>query len=248
MSGAGSLCALAALRGGCGLVTWAMPRQMLEPMLGHIPEVMFAAMEDANEGEWRHETIEALIKLAACKEAIVVGPGMGRFDKDTQWLRQLWEKTSCPLVIDADALNMLADAEDFAEWRQRAAAVILTPHPGEMARLSGLTTREVQRDRIGLARRYAVQHGVTLVLKGARTVAATPGGVVYVNTTGNPGMATGGAGDVLAGLLGSLLAQGLSAEQAAALGVYRHGAAGDRAAVKRHAPGSLIARDIIDEL
>jgi NAD(P)H-hydrate repair Nnr-like enzyme with NAD(P)H-hydrate dehydratase domain len=104
------------------------------------------------------------------------------------------------------------------------------------------------RDRIGHARAYAQQHGVTLVLKGARTVVATPEGVVYVNTTGNPGMATGGTGDVLAGVIASLLAQGLSAEQAAALGVYRHGAAGDRAAAKRHSPGSLIAGDLIDEL
>lgn len=122
---------------------------------------------------------------------------------------------------------------------------MLTPHPGEMARLTGLSTAEVQRDRIDLARRYAEEHGVTLVLKGARTVVATPDGVVYVNTTGNPGMATGGTGDVLAGVIAGLLAQRLTAEQAAAFGVWLHGAAGDRAAAERSAPASILAGDLL---
>jgi NAD(P)H-hydrate epimerase len=117
-----------------------------------------------------------------------------------------------------------------------------------MARLVGASTREVQRDRIGLARRYATEHEVTLVLKGAGTVVATPAGAVYINVNGNPGMATGGAGDVLAGLIAGLLAQGLDAEQAAALGVYLHGAAGDRAAAKHPSAASLIAGDLLDAL
>lgn len=247
MSGAGLLCSNAALRTGCGLVSWALPNSMVEPMMGRMPEVMMQGIPDEGQGNWTVASGEQLIHLAEKKAALVIGPGMGRFEQDCAWLRTIWEGTSCPLVVDADALNMIADATDFASWR-RSAAVILTPHPGEMARLLGVPVHEVQRERIGLARRYAVQHRVTLVLKGTRTVCATPEGVVYVNTTGNPGMATAGAGDVLAGMLGSLLAQNLPAEQAASLGVFLHGAAGDRAAAKRHSAGSLIASDIINEL
>lgn len=248
MSGAGLLSSYAALRIGCGLVTWALPNRIVESMIGKLPEIMLRGIADGEQGDWSESSGEEVIQLAEKKAAIVIGPGMGRFSGDSAWLRAIWEGTSCPLVVDADALNMIADAADFASWRSRSAAVILTPHPGEMERLLGVPVHEVQRDRIGLARRYAVQHGVTLVLKGTRTVCATPEGVVYVNTTGNPGMATAGAGDVLAGLLGSLLAQRLTAEQAACLGVYWHGAAGDRASAKRHSAGSLIASDIIEEL
>jgi hydroxyethylthiazole kinase-like uncharacterized protein yjeF len=248
MSGAGLLCSRAALRAGCGLVSWALPNRLVEPMLGRLPEIMLHGIADGERGDWSEAASEDLIQFAENKAAMVIGPGMGRFQEDSAWLRAIWEGTSCPLVVDADALNMIADAADFAAWKARSAAVILTPHHGEMARLLGVPVHEVQRDRISLARRYAVQHGVTLVLKGTGTVCATPEGVVYVNTTGNPGMATAGAGDVLAGMLGSLLAQKLTAEQAACLGVYKHGAAGDRAAAKRHSAGSLIASDIIEEL
>ncbi len=143
---------------------------------------------------------------------------------------------------------MLAVAEDAAAWPRRGAPVVLTPHPGEMARLTGSTVSAVQRDRIETARRYAARIGVTLVLKGARTVIADPEGNVYINPTGNAGMATGGAGDVLAGIIASLLAQGWHGPEAAALGTYLHGAAGDRAASSRELPASLTAGDIIDHL
>ncbi|MBP1989094.1 NAD(P)H-hydrate dehydratase [Paenibacillus eucommiae] len=248
MSGAGLLSSKAALRGGCGLATWALPEQAARLMPGHLPELMLAALGGAGAAEWSGVQPEELLALAAGKDALVIGPGLGRWEADGSWLRSVWEGTACPLVVDADALNMLADAKDWTSWTQRQAPVILTPHPGEMARLAGISVSDVQRDRVSLARSFASQHGVTLVLKGAGTVVATPEGYVYLNTTGNPGMATGGSGDVLAGLIGSLLAQGFRAEQAAAFGVYSHGAAGDRAAAKRHSPGSLIAGDIIEEL
>jgi hydroxyethylthiazole kinase-like uncharacterized protein yjeF len=248
MSGAGLLCSNAALRTGCGLVSWALPRKLLEPMMGRMPEIMLHGIADKDRGDWAEISSDKLIQLADKKAALVIGPGLGRFPQDEVWLRAIWEETRCPLVLDADALNIIADATDFASWQSRDTAVILTPHPGEMARLLDVSVHDVQRDRIGHARRYALQHGVTLVLKGTRTVCATPEGVVYVNTTGNPGMATAGAGDVLAGMLGSLLAQNLTAEQAACLGVYLHGAAGDRAVAKRHSTGSLIASDITAEL
>jgi NAD(P)H-hydrate epimerase len=271
MSGAALLAARAALRGGCGLATLAVPERLRDALIGHAPELMLAAIPDGGSGDWAalaqgraaggagatHATAEGAPASAACealltaaggKQAVLLGPGMGRFANDTRWLRHIWPRIDAPLVVDADALNMLADAGGPAAMPRRGAPTILTPHPGEMARLVGASTRDVQRDRIGLARRYATEHGVTLVLKGAGTVVATPAGAVYLNVNGNPGMATGGAGDVLAGLIAGLLAQGLDAEQAAALGVYLHGAAGDRAAAQRPAAASLIAGDLLDVL
>jgi NAD(P)H-hydrate epimerase len=309
MSGAALLAARAALRGGCGLATLAVPERLRDALIGHAPELMLAAIPDGGSGDWAalaqglaadggeggedaaeakaqqpigaaqagtanmlpneasgvlngggaidaihaaadsvSSACEALLAVADGKQAVLLGPGMGRFAHDTRWLRHVWPRIAAPLVVDADALNMLADAGGPAAFPARSAPTILTPHPGEMGRLVGASTREVQRDRIGLARRYATEHGVTLVLKGAGTVVATPAGAVYINVNGNPGMATGGAGDVLAGLIAGLLAQGLDAEQATALGVYLHGAAGDRAAARRNSAASLIAGDLLDAL
>lgn len=250
MSGAGLLSAKAALRVGCGLATWALPAALLPHVIGTVPELMLAAAADGDSGEWNAASASAVLRLAESRDVLATGPGLGRFKGDTDWLRRLWQHTDRPLVIDADALNMLADAGPHGprDWGQRSAATILTPHPGEMGRLLGMSTQEVQRDRIGHAAQYAREQGVTLVLKGARTVIATPSGEAYINTTGHAGMATGGAGDVLTGIIAGLLAQGLSAEQAAAFGVYLHGQAAERAALLRGDPSSLLAGDIIDAL
>lgn len=245
MSGAGLLSARAALRAGCGLVTWALPEALLPYVIGAAPELMLAPVPGGS-GEWMAGTDAEVLRLSASRDCLALGPGLGRFQGDTEWLRRLWEGTEVPLIIDADALNILADA-DYGAWSRRH-PVILTPHPGEMARLAGISTAEVQRDRIGLALSYAEQHGVTLVLKGAHTVIATPEGRAYINITGHPGMGTGGAGDVLTGMIAGLLAQGLNAAQAAAFGVYLHGLAGERAARKREHPAALIAGDIIEAL
>ncbi|MGQ7277328.1 NAD(P)H-hydrate dehydratase [Brevibacillus thermoruber] len=245
MSGAGLLCSKAALRAGSGLVTWVMPDALLPALIGHVPEVMLAGLP----GEWNlPEAQEKLIALVRSRSVTVIGPGLGRFPGDADWLRMLWEETNGPLVLDADALNMLADADHFPSWPKREAPTILTPHPGEMARLAKVATSEVQQNRIELARSYARHHRLTLVLKGAGTVVATPDGRAYINPTGNPGMATGGAGDVLAGMIGGLLAQGLPADHATCLAVWLHGSAGDRAAAKRPSGYSLIAGDILEEL
>ncbi|MGR6541645.1 NAD(P)H-hydrate dehydratase [Paenibacillus tundrae] len=250
MSGAGLLSAKAALRAGCGLATWALPAALLPHVIGTLPELMLAAAADGDSGEWNAASADAVLRLVESRDVLATGPGLGRFKGDTDWLRRLWQQTDRPLVIDADALNMLADAGPYGprDWGKRSAATILTPHPGEMGRLLGISTPEVQRDRIGHAARYAREQGVTLVLKGARTVIATPSGEAYINTTGHAGMATGGAGDVLTGIIAGLLAQGLSAEQAAAFGVYLHGEAAERAALLRGDPSSLLAGDIIDAL
>ncbi|WHY19874.1 NAD(P)H-hydrate dehydratase [Paenibacillus sp. G2S3] len=247
MSGAGLLSARAALRAGCGLVTWALPQKLLSCIIGSAPELMLADVGGNEDGTWQAGSVSELLKLSKERDVIAIGPGLGRFEADTEWLRNLWEGTDCPLVIDADALNILAEA-DYKGWASRRHPVILTPHPGEMARLANITTAEVQRDRIGLAMDYAKEHGITLVLKGAHTVIATPEGQAYVNTTGHPGMGTGGAGDVLTGIISSLLAQGLNATQAAAFGVYLHGLAGERAARQRNHPAAIIAGDIIEAL
>lgn len=247
-SGAGLLSTAAALRSGAGLVSWALPDRLLDSVIGRVPEVMLAGVSDGGRGDWAATSADDLLRLVSGKDALAVGPGMDRFDGDGAWMRKIWTGAECPIVVDADALNMIAAAGDFGQWPKRSLPAILTPHPGEMARLTGLTVREVQRDRIGLARRYAEQHGVTLVLKGTRTVTATPEGDVFINTSGHPGMATGGAGDVLTGVIAGLLAQGCNAGPAAALGVCLHGEAGERAAAMRPTPGSLIAGDIINEL
>ncbi|MEK4234579.1 NAD(P)H-hydrate dehydratase [Paenibacillus sp. FSL H7-0714] len=247
MSGAGLLSARAALRAGCGLVTWALPQKLLPCIIGSAPELMLADVGGNEDGTWQAGSVSELLKLSKERDVLAIGPGLGRFEADTEWLRNLWEGTDCPLVIDADALNILADA-DYKSWASRRHPVILTPHPGEMARLASITTAEVQRDRISLAMGYAKEHEVTLVLKGAHTVIATPEGQAYVNTTGHPGMGTGGAGDVLTGIISSLLAQGLNEAQAAAFGVYLHGLAGERAARQRNNPAAIIAGDIIEAL
>lgn len=245
MSGAGLLSARAALRAGCGLVTWALPDKLLPYVIGCAPELMLAPVA-GSDGEWHAGTAAEVLRLSGSRDCMAIGPGLGRFEGDTEWLRRLWEETDSPLVIDADALNILVDA-DYSAWSRRH-PVILTPHPGEMARLAGITTAGVQRDRIGLALSYAAAHGVILVLKGAHTVIATPEGQAYVNITGHPGMGTGGAGDVLTGIISGLLAQGLDAAQAAAFGVYLHGLAGEHAARKRDNPAAMIAGDIIEAL
>ncbi|WP_426454433.1 NAD(P)H-hydrate dehydratase [Paenibacillus sp. S-38] len=248
MSGAGLLSATAALRAGSGLVTWALPDRLVDAMTGRLPEAMLRGLADGGTGEWGAVDPHALAKLAAGKDALVFGPGAGRWEGDGPFLRTLWEETGCPLVLDADALNMMGEAGGPASWPKREGEVVLTPHPGEMSRLLGGTTSEVQRDRVRAAAEYASRCGVVVVLKGTRTVTAAPSGEVYLNPTGNPGMATGGTGDVLAGIIGSLLGQGYTAVQAAALGAYLHGAAGDRAAAGRAHEASLAAGDIPDHL
>ncbi|SEU24205.1 NAD(P)H-hydrate dehydratase [Paenibacillus sp. NFR01] len=245
MSGAGILSSRAALRIGSGLATWALPEGLLPHAVGAAPEVMLAPVGPG--GEWTAASAAELLRLGRTRDAVAIGPGLGRFSGDTGWLRCLWEGIGAPLVLDADALNILAEA-GLEAWPRRSVPAVLTPHPGEMARLAGVSTAEVQRDRIGLAGAYARKHGVVLVLKGAHTVIAAPDGAAYVNTTGHPGMGTGGAGDVLTGIIAGLLAQGLTPLQAAAFGVYLHGLAGEDAARARAHPAALIAGDIIEAL
>lgn len=249
MSGAGLLASRAALRIGSGLVTWALPQALLPHIAGHVPELMLAPAVEGAEGKWESKSATSILALAEKCDVLAIGPGLGRFEQDGEWLQTLWEQTDQPLVLDADGLNMIAEADGLTTWQQRKADTVLTPHPGEMARLAGISTSEVQRDRIGIAREFAMKHHITLVLKGARTVIASPEGTVFVNTTGHPGMATGGSGDALTGIIVGLLAQGLSGIQAATFGVHLHGHAGEVAAHQRTGnPASLLAGDLIESL
>jgi hydroxyethylthiazole kinase-like uncharacterized protein yjeF len=241
-TGAAVLACRAAMRSGAGLVTLAGPRSLNSIFATSLVEVMTEPlrensreeMEPLSDAEWR--------TLLERKNALLFGPGIGVSDATQNTLRWLLRNLDMPWVIDADGLNNLA--LELNRLRHAKTAPILTPHPGEMARLIGKDTAAVNGDRIGVARSFAVQHRCHMVLKGARTVIATADGKVFINPTGNPGMASGGMGDVLAGILTALLGQGLCAENAMKLGVYLHGFVGDRIAAAQGEIG-LIASDII---
>ena len=243
-SGAAALAAEAGLRSGAGLVTLASGASQQPVLAAKLTEVMTAALPE-NDGALSQRAGTPVRELWAGKQALALGPGLGLQPETVALVRSLVGECPLPLVLDADGLNALAGhVEPLA---RREAATILTPHPGEMARLLGATVRDVEHDRVGAARSFAQQHRVVLVLKGARTLVAFPDGQLRINGSGNPGMASGGMGDVLTGILGGLLAQGLQASEAAVLGVFLHGLAGDRVAARLGDAG-LLASDLLREL
>lgn len=225
-TGAAVLAAQGALRSGAGLVTVATPRGAVPIVAAHSPEYMTEALEETLDGTVDYSAAEHVLALTA--DVMVVGPGLGRGEAVTTFVRELLDKTEIPLIFDADALNAFAD-EPAALVGREGRDLIITPHPGEMARLVGCSVDDVQADRLGIARDFASAHRVYVILKGHRTLIATPDGKIFVNPTGSPGMATGGTGDVLAGMLAAWVAQLLDAEAACRLAVYLHGAAGELA-------------------
>jgi len=242
-SGAAALAARAALRGGAGLVTVATRPNALSDVLAHLPEAM--GLELPNEGELSLADLNVLLEAAEGKQALVIGPGLARGPETAKVLSALMEELAIPCVLDADGLN--AFTGQVGLLNKARCPLLLTPHPGEMARLLVRSTSEIQQDRLSSARALCAQVNAVIVLKGARTVIAKKDGTAFINPTGNAGMATAGAGDVLAGLCGALLAQGLSAEDAALMGVYAHGLAGDLAVGKTGQAG-LLASDVVDAL
>lgn len=244
MSGAAVLAGGAALRGGAGLVRVATPVGVQAVIATSNPCYLTAGLAEDDNGILSAESEAELLALAREYDITAVGPGLGRSQAVTRLVSALLAGIQTPLVIDADGLNALADNPE--RLRDRAAPLIITPHPGEFARLTRSDVRSVQADRHRLAVRFAAEHRLVLVLKGHATV-VTDGRRVYTNTTGNPGMATGGTGDVLTGLIAALLGQGLDEFAAAQLGVYLHGLAGDLA---RDDLGevSLIATDVLNYL
>jgi NAD(P)H-hydrate epimerase len=238
------LSASAALRGGAGLVRLAVPGVILPLVAPAEPCFMTVPLEADGDGRLAQAAHGELVELLRWATAAGVGPGLGQSHELTELLCAVVRETTLPMVLDADALNVLAGRT--AVLRGRAGPLVITPHPGEFARLLGCDIPAVQADRRGKAAAFAAEHGLVVVLKGHGTV-VSDGRRVFVNPTGNPGMATGGSGDVLTGLLAALLAGGLDPFDAAVLGVYLHGLAGDRA---RDELGetSLIATDLVRHL
>ena len=244
-TGAAVLGCRAAMRVGTGLVTLAAPRGLNEILAGALVESMTEPLGQPGEDQWPALGAADWHDLAERKSAVLFGPGVGVHDAAQTTLDTLLEHCGLPWLIDADGLNNLA--ADVSRLREARVPPVLTPHPGEMSRLTGLDTADVNGDRVGIARAFAAENRCYLVLKGARTVMATPEGQVSINPTGNSGMASGGMGDVLAGIVAGFLAQGVPPEDAVRLGVYLHGRTGDRVADDRGGVG-LIASDLVEEL
>lgn len=264
-TGAPQLVSRAAARAGAGLVTLVGPASLYPVYAAGVLEAMTESLTD-RDGRILFDEGQ-LAALLAGKDAVVIGPGIGTHDDAFRIVAWLLSRAPCPIVLDADALTCLA--RDLGVLDRAASPAVLTPHPGEMARLTGLSAAQVQADRAGVARSFAVSHGCTLLLKGARTVIAggtrpaddrgrarrrsplsrhgAGEGFVWVNPTGNPGMASGGMGDVLSGIIGGLLAQGLTPDEAARLGAYVHGAVADAVAARRGEIG-LLASDLLSDL
>lgn len=234
-AGAAILAARAAVRAGAGLVTAAVPESILDVVdLGSIESMTLPL-----------PSLDRVLDALEGKSVVAMGPGLGQEKETGEAIRRIALEVSLPLILDADGINAFAGRA--AELAGRGAETVLTPHPGELGRLLGIPASEVQEDRIEAARRAAAQTEAVVVLKGHRTLVVTPGGEVHVNATGNPGMASGGTGDVLTGLIAGLLSQGLGALDAARLGVYLHGLAGDLAAA-RTGEASLTAGDLLTYL
>jgi hydroxyethylthiazole kinase-like uncharacterized protein yjeF len=248
MSGAAVLCGSAALRGGAGLVRVATAHELVPIVAGGNPCYMTAGLPQDGEGRLSLEALGPLCALAQSSDVIALGPGLGRSSELSSLLANFIRECEVPIVLDADGLNALAPRPEAL--KQHGGPVIITPHPGEFARLVNLDVPAVQKERADLAMRFAGEFGVVVVLKGHGTI-VTDGRRVYRNTTGNPGMAGGGSGDVLTGLIAALLGQakeqGLDLFEAAQLGVHAHGLAGDLARSELGEIG-MIASDLLDHL
>ncbi|OGW14273.1 MAG: hypothetical protein A3G93_05080 [Nitrospinae bacterium RIFCSPLOWO2_12_FULL_45_22] len=246
-TGAAAMASYAALRAGAGLVTLALPRSLNIAMETAIPEVMTLPLPETSEGtidlEAKEELRDFLNKLKI--EILVIGPGLTTHPRTGQLVRELLDEVSLPIVIDADGINILCTYLDIL--KRRKWPLILTPHPGEMARLLDVSVQEIQSDRVGIAQQFAQAYQLFLVLKGAVTVIADPEGNVFLNPTGNPGMATAGMGDVLTGMLGGFLAQRWPLLKAITAAVYLHGLSGDLA-TQAIGPVGITATDLLDRI
>lgn len=244
MTGAAALTSLAALRAGAGLVILGISEQLHDIMEVKLTEVMTSPLPGNSDACLDSSCVGPVIELSARANVLAIGPGLGGQAFTAEAVREIIRQAEVPLVIDADGLNALVGFTDILLDSQ--ALAVLTPHPGEMARLTGLSAAQVNSDRVNVARQSALEWGSIIVLKGVPTIVAFPDGEIFINTSGNPGMATGGTGDVLTGVIASLIAQGLSSHDAAVAGVYLHGYAGDLAAASGRT--GLIASDVLAAL
>lgn len=247
-AGAAAMAGMAALRAGAGLSTVATAKSVLTTVAGFHPELMTEPLEETETGSialasWEQGRLDALVKG---KTVLAVGPAISRHPDAATVVRGVVKKYKAPIVLDADGLNAFEGRA--SELKSRAGSLVITPHPGEMARLIGSTVASVQRDRLNVARTFAREHNLIVALKGHRTLIAQPDGAVWVNTTGNPGMATGGTGDILTGMVSGLIAQNPDRiAEAAIAAVHLHGLAGD---VARESMGehSMVATDLLKAL
>jgi NAD(P)H-hydrate epimerase len=244
-TGAAVLAAEGAVRSGAGLVTVACPDSLHAILETKCTEAMTVPVAEADGGCFASAGQETVLDLAGERDVVALGPGLGRSGETQAFVRGIVERLDRPLVLDADAL--FAVAEDPTVLRRRRASAVLTPHPGEAARLLDVSARQVNHDRPTAARRIAELTGAVTLLKGAASIVASPDGLLWVNPTGGPALGSGGTGDVLAGMVAALLAQGVEPVLAAALAAFVHGAAADRIAARQGDAG-LAARDLAAEL
>ena len=248
--GAANLAAEGALRSGAGIVTLAAIEPVIAAAAARLPECCLLPCPEGPDGGLGAAAADSLLAARQKATVLLMGPGMGNTPDTRALVRALAAEAACTVVLDADALNAAAAMLAAGEPLPRPAAgfeLILTPHPGEMARLTGLAPAEIAADRPGVAARYAAMWGCTVVLKGHRTLIAAPDGRLWQNTTGNAGLARGGSGDVLAGMTAGLAACGLPAPEAAACAVWLHGAAADRCA-RRLGQYGMLPHDFLADL
>jgi NAD(P)H-hydrate epimerase len=243
-TGAAHLAALGALRSGAGLVTVGTPRSSVPILASMAAEYMTLPLEETPNGTIDFAALDRVLEFEA--DVIAVGPGLGTDPSTAAFVQGLVERSGVPLVLDADALNAFSGDPDRLIARD-GQEIVITPHPGEMARLVGQTVEAVQKDRLNVARDFAAAHKVHVVLKGHRTIIAGPENRAFINLTGNAGMATGGTGDVLTGMIASWFGQLLDPEPACQVAVYLHGLAGDHAAADE-GEVSLIATDLVSNI
>ena len=245
-AGSVAMAGMAALRAGAGLSTVATPKSVLATVAGFHPELMTEPLPETNAGTISTSALDRIEALAGGKTVVAIGPGISRDPQTAELVRALVAQLQTPMVVDADGLNAFEGRADELDGKGRT--LVITPHPGEMARLAGCTIADVQNDRLGTARRFAREHEVIVVLKGHRTLVVQPEGEAWVNTTGNPGMATGGTGDILTGMVAGMIAQhSKDALRAVFAAAHLHGLAGDvmRERVGEH---SLVATDLLKGL
>lgn len=225
-TGAAAMASLAALKIGAGLVTLIIPKSLNPVMEVKLTEVMTYPVEDHGKGHFLIDTYEAIVDFVKDKTAIVIGPGLSQEPETMELVRRLYKTIEMPFVVDADGINAFKNHRD--EIKKRGRQAVFTPHPGELSRIIGLSTKEINEERLKAGKRFLEEEGANLVLKGARTVITGSDGRVYINPTGNPALAKGGSGDILTGFIGGLVAQGYSLIEASILGVYLHGYMADR--------------------
>lgn len=245
MSGAAVLAAEAAARIGAGLVTLGVPSVIHDVAENKLTEVMTFPLAETTKGNISHTALKDILDRCHNSDVIAIGPGLGTGPETATLVKDIIMNISIPCVLDADGLNAMSGKAGL--FKSVKADLILTPHPGEMSRLTGYSVKEIQQDRMGITAQKAKEWGCSILLKGAKTIICGPEGSVYINGTGNPGMASGGSGDVLTGIIAGLIAQGLTPIKAAAAGAFIHGRAGDVTAQEMGMSG-MLAGDLLQRI